>query len=60
MLTSSIRQYAEKFAKGEVGATMAEYALMLLLIAVVVVAVVARIGQLAFGFYEVLRAAMGW
>ena len=60
MLISRIRQCLTGFGKGEVGATMVEYALMLLLIAVVVVAVVARIGELAFGFYEVLRAAMGW
>ena len=38
---------------------MVEYALMLLLIAVVVIGVVGHVGQLAFGFYEALCAAMG-
>ena len=60
MLISRIRQCLTGFGKGEVGATMVEYALMLLLIAAVVIGVVGRIGQLAFGFYEALRAAMGW
>lgn len=60
MLKSRIRQCLKQFGKSAVGATMVEYALMLLLIAVVVVGLVAQVGTLAFGFYEALLIAMGW